>query len=446
MNFLNKFTDNWTKNFKNIVPPNAHLFIAVSGGIDSVVLTDLIAKLPLNFTILHCNFQLREEESRRDELFVQSLEKKYNQKVVVKSFNTKQFAEENKISIQLAARELRYNWFNEILQTNKKNEVQSFLLTAHHADDNIETVFMNICRGTGIKGLHGISLKLNNILRPLLFARRTEIIAYAKQEKIEWVEDSSNSSIKYARNFFRHQIIPLIKNIYTEADKNILENIERWKEVELIYNKHINDVKQKLLLKKGNEIHIPILKLKQQTALSTLLLEIITAFGFTAAQLTDVLQLLDANSSKYISSSTHRIIKNRKWLLIVPLQNTDATHYIIEEQDSSVNFSNKLLQLKVLDSNKINTEPSFACIDFNKLQFPLILRKWQQGDYFYPLGMLKKKKLTRFFIDLKLSATEKENIWVVETNKKIIWVVGYRIDERFKVQNTTKTMLQMTVQ
>ncbi|HMZ46343.1 MAG TPA: tRNA lysidine(34) synthetase TilS [Chitinophagaceae bacterium] len=445
INLLENFLINWNNHFKEIANSNAHFFIAVSGGVDSVVLTDLMSKTSFSFSILHCNFNLRNDESKRDEIFVQSLATKYNTTVLVEHFDTNSYALEHKLSIQVAARNLRYNWFKNIIEQNTTTNKKCFLLTAHQADDTIETVLMNIFRGTGLKGLHGISMQNNYILRPLLFARRSEIEQYAKQNNLDWVEDSSNKKVDYTRNNFRLNIIPLIKEHFLTVEENLLANIEKWKEAEVIYNLYINEQKQKLIEVKDNTIQIPILKLQQQKAVKTVLYEIIANYGFTANQLKDAIELLDAATGKYIVSATHRILKNRKWVIITPLKSNNIQHFIIEQDDKKIFFDSNSIEIKIIENSEIQSNSNIACLDLKKISFPLLLRKYKQGDYFYPLGMSKKKKISRFLIDAKLSLTQKEDIWVMESNKKIIWLVGLRIDDRFKVTTQTKSILQLQV-
>ncbi|MEP6684615.1 MAG: tRNA lysidine(34) synthetase TilS, partial [Parafilimonas sp.] len=411
------------------------LLLAVSGGIDSVVMTDLFYKSGFDFAIAHCNFQLREEESIRDELFVRSFEKKFNKEVFVKRFNTKQYAEENKISIQEAARDLRYTWFAEQIGQQSTVNSQPFLATAHNADDNIETIAMFFFRGTGINGLTGISSfdKERKIIRPVLFAKRKEIAQYAEENSLKWVEDSSNAVNKYTRNFFRRKIIPAVEEYFPNTKDNLLENIKRFAETEQLFAQAIDLHKKKLLEYKENEIHIPVLKLQKTKPLDTVLWEIIKTYNFHSKQIDEVKKLFTAENSSYIQSSTHRIIKNRNWLIIAPIENEESNYIVIEENNKQVEFKNGVLNFEKLSAvdYKLSTVNSIAQLDANKIEFPLLLRKWKQGDYFYPLGMKKKKKLSRFFIDEKLSALKKENIWVVEMNKKIIWVICYRIDDRF---------------
>ncbi|MFT3844484.1 MAG: tRNA lysidine(34) synthetase TilS [Lacibacter sp.] len=440
-----------TEQFKKCIAANKlfeqqdHLLLAVSGGVDSVVLVDLCFKAGYSFSIAHCNFQLRGEESYRDEVFVKELAKKYNAELHVKTFDTVALSKQYKTSIEETARNLRYAWFEELLKTNDYR--LSAILTAHHADDNIETMLMNFFRGTGMKGLRGMLPKNGNIVRPLLFVQRKDIEAYAQENNLAFVTDSTNASTEYTRNFFRHKIIPLLKEIYPEAEQNLLSNQQRFAEAELLYQQSIQQHKKKLLECKGNEIHIPVLKLKKTEPLKTIVFEIISEFGFTAAQTNDVVDLLDAENSKYVQSATHRIIKNRSWLIIAPLQNEESSFVLIEENDHQVSMASFQLQLSIANKPdaEIYTANTIALLDASTIAFPLLLRKWKTGDYFYPLGMKKKKKLARFFIDQKLSRTEKENVWVLESNKKIIWVVGHRIDDRAKVLPTTKSILTIRV-
>ncbi len=431
------------------------LLLAVSGGVDSVVLCDLCHQSNYDFLIAHCNFQLRGEESERDELFVRKLAEKYGKKVLVKKFDTTQYAEEHKLSIQEAARELRYGWFAEILHrkpsnVNDDNSTHhsshiTHLLTAHHKDDNIETLLMNFLRGTGIEGLHGILPKQKHIVRPLLFASREEILAYAKKNGLDWVEDSSNESSKYTRNYIRNELLPQLSNIYPQVRQNLAANMERFKEIEELYHQSVAIHKKKLVEQKGSEFHIPVLKLKKTSPLKTIVYEIVKEFGFSPDQLEDIIQLLEADTGKFVASSSHRIIKNRSWIIIAEKEPAEPGHILIEEPaDFPFSVSGFRFSVSSL-SDQLSSDSNMACLDAGLIHFPLILRRWKTGDYFYPLGMKKKKKLSRFFIDQKLSKTEKEKVWVLEMDKKIIWVAGYRIDDRFKVTPSSKKVLTITM-
>src|SRR5687767_11371468 len=435
---------------QNLFSSKDKLLLAVSGGIDSVVLCELSHQAGLDFGIAHCNFQLRGNDSDRDENFVKELAAKYNTPFYVARFDTKKEAKQRKLSTQETARELRYKWFEE----TRKTEGYNYILTAHHADDNVETVLMHFFRGTGIRGIGGIEPKNNYIIRPLLFARRVELEEILEENKLSFVSDFTNLREEYSRNYFRVKLIPLLEKIYPEVNENILDNIGRFREVELLYKQAIEQHKKKLLEPQGNEIHIPVLKLKKSEPLHTIVYEIIKDYGFTSQQVNEVINLLDSESGKYICSSTHRIIKNRKSIIIAPLQAEQADHIIIEEGEKNVQFSMFNVQFSTLPISNFNTgqKESFgkssnliALLDADEIHYPLMLRKWKQGDYFYPLGMKKKKKLARFFIDQKLSKTEKEKIWVIEMDRKIIWVLGQRIDDRFKITDKTKTVLQLAI-
>lgn len=447
MALLNEFIKNIEQ--QNLFQKKDHLLLAVSGGADSVTLCELCRQAGFYFEIAHCNFQLRGEESERDEKFVRNLSERYRVKIFVKRFETIKYADENKVSIQVAARELRYAWFDELL--DEPSPVVKYLLTAHHADDNIETLLINFFKGTGIKGLQGIPAKQGNIIRPLLFAKKEAIRLFLEENHLEYVEDSSNLSDKYTRNYFRHQLIPSIQKVFPQVEENLLSNIERFKEARLLYEQSVRLHTKKLLEYKGNEIHIPVLKLLKAQPLKTIVYEIIKDYNFTAHQTDDVVHLLNSESGKYISSSTHKIIRNRNWLIIVSLNTLEANHILINEDDvqsDGYQIAFELGKLKIkneeLVNEKISSSPFIATLDAKKITFPLLLRKWKQGDYFYPLGMSGKKKLSKFFVDQKMSMTEKEKVWVIESDKKIIWIVGKRIDNRFKITGNTKSILSLS--
>ena len=441
MNLLKQFKEYIQQN--NLFSPKDKLLLAVSGGVDSVVLCELCHQAGFDFGIAHCNFQLRGDDSDRDENFVRELAVKYNTPLYVVRFDTKKEAKQRKLSTQETARELRYKWFEE----TRKAEGYNYILTAHHADDNVETVLMNFFRGTGIRGIGGIEPKHNHIIRPLLFARRIELEKFLQENELSFVSDITNQSEDYSRNYFRIKLIPLLEKIYPEVNENILDNIGRFREVELLYKQAIEQHKKKLLVPQGNEIHIPVLKLKKSEPVHTIVYEIIKDYGFTSQQVNEVIALLDSESSKYICSSTHRIIKNRKWMIIAPLQTEQTDHIIIEEGIRNLEFGIGHLSIESFPNSQfpIPDSPFIALLDADEIHYPLMLRKWKQGDYFYPLGMKKKKKLARFFIDQKLSKTEKEKIWVIEMDKKILWVLGQRIDDRFKMTDKTKSVLQLAI-
>jgi tRNA(Ile)-lysidine synthase len=417
---------------------------AVSGGIDSVVLCELCRQARLQFSIAHCNFQLRGEESERDENFVRSLADKYGVVVFVKRFDTKAYADEKKISIQEAARALRYDWFVQL----KKEKGFSFTLLAHHADDNIETLLMNFFRGTGLQGLTAMpeeNLDERFFLRPMLEVRREEIIDFVRENNLQWVEDSSNTSSKYTRNFFRNELLPAIKKVYPQVEENLLGNIDRFRKTNALYRLSIDELKKKVCEPHASEIRIPILKLMKYQHTS-LIYEIIKNYGFGEKQVEEVIKLADADSGKFIENEQYQVIKHRNWFIIAPKTSTADTIAIDEGMDQ-VCFNDGKLQLKTVPKEKFHLQKkeTIAQLDAKHIEYPLLLRKWRQGDYFYPLGMPKKKKLARFFIDQKLPKNQKENIWVIESNKKIIWIVGIRIDDRFKITDSTKEILTISV-
>lgn len=426
-----------------------HLLLAVSGGIDSVALCELCKQSKFNFIIAHCNFQLRGEESERDEIFVNELARKYNVPILIKKFDTYLYALENKLSIQVAARQLRYSWFNEILESKQEAETTQvrakYLLTAHHLDDNIETMLMNLFKGTGITGLRGMLPKQNRILRPLLFARKKDIIEFARNNNLNYVEDSSNESDKYTRNYFRNHLLPDISKVFPAVEENLAKSLQHFRETEQLFRQAIEQHKKKLIELKGNEVHIPVLKLKKSMPLETITYEIIKGYGFTSHQATEVISLFNAGTGKYIQSPSHRIIKNRDWLIISPNNTNDSQTIIIDNLEKNITFEKGKMEFKELPVKdyRMSTSSDIAHLDAAAIIFPLILRKRRQSDYFYPLGMQKKKKLNRFLSDLKLSPTEKENIWLLEMNKKIIWIIEKRIDDRFKVTGKTKKVLQI---
>jgi tRNA(Ile)-lysidine synthase len=346
--------------------------------------------------------------------------------------------------VQVAARELRYAWFEEV--------ASGAILTAHHLDDNVETLLMKFFKGTGIAGLHGILPKQGKLVRPLLFAKKEELLPFALLHQLRWVEDSSNAQDKYARNYLRHQVIPSLQQLYPEMVSNLADNISRFREAEILYLQAVEQHKKKLLEYKGEEVHIPVLKLRKAIPLHTIVYEITKTYGFSPAQVPDIVRLVDSESGRYVASASHRIIRNRNWLILAPVAAEAAKHILVEEKDVSIPFAMGRLQFThepthhsplTTHHSPLPTDNAIACIDPKQLHFPLLLRPWKAGDYFYPLGMQKKKKLARFLTDLKLSKTAKEQVWVLESEKKIIWVVGMRIDDRFKVTDATKEILKI---
>jgi tRNA(Ile)-lysidine synthase len=434
--FINNTRDN------HLFASPGQLLLTVSGGVDSVVLCELCHRAGLVFQIAHVNFGLRGAESEDDEQFVRQLAAKYKVPVHVEKIDAKSYAAERKLSIQVAARESRYAWFEKLL-----NDELRYIVTAHHADDNIETVVMNFFRGTGIAGLRGMLPVTGHVVRPLLPFTRNEILEFAKENDLPWREDSSNLSDKYSRNKFRHTIIPLLKEIYPEVEQNLLANARRFTDIENLYHQAVELHKKKLVEHKGNEVHIPVLKLLKSSPSNTIVYEIIKDYGFTPHQSEEVMRLLSGGQGKLVQSATHRIIRNRNWLIISPNAGVESGHLLIEENEEQIEFESGTIEIKQVARDKVNisNSPAMAFLDASEIEYPLLLRKWKAGDYFYPFGLRKKKKISRFLIDQKISPTEKENVWVIESGKRVCWVVGRRIDDRFKIEDSTKTVLVLKV-
>ena len=368
--------------------------VAVSGGMDSVVLAHLCFQLQIPMAIAHCNFNLRGEESLRDRQFVEAVAARFSVPFYVKDFDTNTYMRDTGKSVQVAARELRYRWFAELAQA----EGCRFIATAHHATDNAETVLMHLFRGSGIKGLRGMLPIQGNIIRPLLYATKDIMQEYATACQLTWVEDSSNESDKYTRNQIRHHVLPAINAAIPQSEKGFEKTIALLTDTEIIYNEAIAGYKKKLAETVGHEIHIPVLKLAKLPAAKTILYEIISGYGFLPAQLDDAFHLLEAESGKYVASTSHRLIRNRAWLIITPQKTTEAAHILIENGHQQIPFQNGTLELQTLTTENVQLtdDANTALLDVAGIRFPLLLRPWKPGDYFYPLGMRKKKNSAAF--------------------------------------------------
>ncbi len=419
------------------------ILLALSGGIDSVFMAYLFKKHQFNFSIAHCNFKLRGEESDHDEEFVKKLASSFQVKLYVNHFDTETYANEQSISIQMAARDLRYNWFEEI----RKKEGYNYIAVAHNQNDVIETFFINLIRGTGIKGLTGIKSKNNYIIRPIIFAQRTEIEQYCLENNIKFREDSSNMSTKYFRNKIRHNVMPLLEELNPKINHTIIENIERLTDVEIIYNQAIQEFKNDCITIDGETVCIEIEKIaKNSLVRRTYLFEILQEYGFSNKIINDVIQSLDNISGKTFYSATHRILKDRNTLLISPLSIAEEHTYYIDE--GTKYFYNPInLTLEIIEKKgdfKIDKNNKIGYFDLDQLSFPLIVRKWKKGDFFQPFGMQGLKKLSDYFIDQKLSIIDKENVWILASGEKIVWIIGLRTDDRFKIIESTKTILKIS--
>lgn len=423
------------------------LLVAISGGIDSVVLTHLLYELNYNIALAHCNFMLRGKQSDKDELFIKEFGKKLQIKTFTTSFNTSNYAKKKKLSIQMAARELRYTYFEELCNSYKFD----YIITAHQQDDVLETFFINLTRGTGLNGLTGIPEINKNIVRPMLIFSRNDILVYATKNKLLWREDESNSSLKYSRNKIRHKIIPVLKELNPSLLTSFQETLTHLKGSEEIITQHINTLTKEVAEKKGEEIHFCIAKIQKLVNPKAYLFQLLKPYGFT--QWKDVTSLLTAQTGKKIKSETHILLKNREHLIMSKITLKSTKEYFILKDTKKIKEPIKLkfslkhytTSNKKKDSNPFeeiifedNTSKS-VILDLDKLQFPLTLRKWKEGDSFYPLGLKGSKKISKFFKDEKLSVLEKENVWLLCSNHKIVWVVGMRLDDRFKITAKTKS-------
>jgi len=412
------------------------LLVACSGGVDSVVLTHLLKESDFDIGLAHCNFFLRGNESDEDENFVGELAKKYDIPFLSETFDTKKHAETNKLSTQMAARELRYEWFDILM----KDFNYDYVLTAHHADDDLETFLINLSRGTGLRGLTGIREVNDKVVRPLLSFSREDILQYAKMNELYWREDSSNAKTDYLRNKLRHHVIPQ----YKETIKNALQNFRKTQQylkgsraliddyIELIYNQVMKEV--------GDGYEIDILKISELPSNQALLFELLYPYGFSAWD--DISELLSAQTGKQVFSSTHRLVKDRDVLLLYEIS-TDSS---IEELNISEGTSEIRVPIELhfeLAERFEITNANTVFVDKDDLSYPLLLRRWNDGDVFRPFGMEGKKKLSKFFKDEKLSLVAKEKVWVLCSNQTIVWVVGMRLDERFKVSKETKNIIRI---
>jgi len=412
------------------------LLVACSGGVDSVVLAHLCVKAGFQAALAHCNFNLRGSESDGDEVFVKDLAKELGIACFVKRFNTEQYAKSERISIQMAARELRYQWFDEILDAKGYD----YLLTAHHADDNLETFLINLSRGTGIDGLSGIPIINGKVVRPLLNFSQDGIMAYAHNEDLHWREDSSNAEHKYLRNKIRHEIVPKLKELHPTFLQNFLNTQNNLEQTKDLATNHLNEIKSQLFLQRNGDIQICITELEKLKPMDAYLYGLFKDYGFT--EWSDVRGLLGAMSGKEVFSKTHRLLKDRDCVLLSKIKNRVHEEYTVYLSDTVLGFPIRLTVESVLAVEK--TDKNSIYLDKEKLNFPLVLRNWEKGDYFYPFGMKGKKKLSKFFKDEKVDVLSKEKQWLLCSNDDIVWVVGKRADERFKVDASTKHILKIT--
>ena len=435
---LQKFQNHLLHNFDFL--KNKKLLLATSGGIDSMVMLHLFQQLEYEIAIAHCNFQLRGVESFEDQNFIQDYAAANDVFVFITQFDTKAFAEDYKLSTQVAARELRYNWFYELLDT----EQYDYILTAHHADDNLETFLINLSRGTGLEGLTGIPKQNENVVRPLLAFTQQELEEYAKFNEIKWREDSSNASDKYLRNKIRHHLVPILRELnpnflssFTTTQKYLQEASEMVEDAAIM-------IYQQVASQDGENISYDLKKLMKLPNYNSYLYQWLKEFGFTAWD--DIYDLVQSQSGKFVVSPEYRLLKDRDSLILSPIDfATEKLEHYIDKGQKEVNIP---LKISFSEQDEMGiTSNKTIFVDLEKLHYPLVLRLWNEGDLFKPFGMNgKSKKLSKFFKDEKLSLLEKENTWLLCSNNAIVWVVGLRQDERFKIENSTKNILKIQLE
>ncbi|MBQ4821111.1 tRNA lysidine(34) synthetase TilS [Aquimarina sp. MMG016] len=416
------------------------VLVACSGGLDSVVLARLCKELGLEFGIAHCNFKLRGEESDGDEAFVKNLAGQWSVPYYIEHYNTEEYADKNNISIQVAARNIRYSWFIVLSDQYEYD----YVLTAHHADDNLETFLINLSRGTGIDGLTGIPEVNDIFIRPLLPFSRDRILEYANQNNVKWREDSSNKTTKYLRNNFRHTVVPELKSVNPQFLKNFQTTLEYLKESKSFIKSQVAILKNELFeFSESDTVKISIHKLQKFGNPKAYVYFLLKDYGFTAWE--DIVQILSAQPGKQIFSVTHRLVKDREFLLLNPIENkvTDRS-YKIPEEENMIMIPSGTLKFRLVDEIG-NIDLKTIYVDKEKLKYPLVVRKWKEGDYFYPLGMKGKKKLSKYFKDEKLSLLAKERVLLLCSGDEIVWIINYRADNRFKITPQTKQILKIKI-
>ena len=432
-------------NAQSLFEPSDKVLLAVSGGKDSVVLFDLFYEAKFNFSVAHCNFQLRGEDSDGDALFVQQLCEPKGVPFYSVAFNTKAFAKTHKISIEMAARQLRYEWFEQVRQQSG----HQYIATAHHLNDTIETILLNLTKGTGIAGLRGIKSKKENIIRPLLFASRADIEQYVLNKNLDWREDISNASNDYQRNLLRNDVVPLLKQINPNLEQTFARNIERLQALEGIFQTSLDAFKKAAVNKQGSSILLDINAIHIQQSSAYLLEELLKEYGFNYFQSKEIYQALDKSSGKTFHSDTHTLIKDRRHLIINPKQTEYFEEVLIEKEASIIKYHGRQLRISKASAEEWQTyltsykNPDVLWVDADKLTFPLSMRPWQEGDRFTPLGMKGQKKVSDFLVDKKVPLPQKKTVLVLISGGQIVWLVGHRPDNRFKITPNTQSFLKI---
>jgi len=431
---VKKFIDFAKQN--NLFTNGSKILAAVSGGMDSVVMAHLLKASGLNFSIAHCNFQLRGDEATRDQEFCNQLAQQFRVKFHTINFDTSAYAAQHKQSIQMAARELRYQWFEQLRQQHGYDVIA----LAHHQNDTIETILLNLTRGTGIAGLHGILPRNGNLVRPLLFLGRDEVHEIIKQNKFDFVEDSSNAATKYARNKLRHEVIPKLKELNPSLEKTFENSLQHFRGMEMLLELRLIELKKELFIFEGDEVYIPLTALKELEPKRLLLFNLLQEYGFNETSVNDLIASLHKHPGRVFESNNFMIVLDRDKLILTKKNTHWQNSVQINENDHEVLYRNYQVNLLHDDSPLIiKDNPLAATIDTELLIYPLTIRAWQQSDFFYPLGMKTRKKLSDFFIQQKIPLHEKNNIpLLVNGNGDIMWIAGHRISERYKVNDNTK--------
>lgn len=407
------------------------LLLTVSGGIDSMVMLDLCLRSNLSFSVAHVNFQLRGEESDGDEQFVKNVCQKNRIPFFSKKMETQTYADQHGVSIQMAARTLRYEWFTALAEEHHFD----YILTAHHANDSLETVLLNIVRGTGLEGLDGIAAKNGKIIRPLLFASRETIEQYAKENTIAWREDRSNASDDYQRNFLRHKVIPLLKELNPSLENSFRESATKIAGGVGLLQFGIEQWRQENETRNGDQIRWKKTGIIRFENPGSVLWSLAKNYGFNFDQCEQAVRSIDEIGNQFLSH-TYELVVDRNELILSPLQ-PDSGDVIIEETHTHSTRGNQSLTIQVVNHSGFSQDPMIAELDRDLITFPMVWRRWKAGDSFHPLGMSHSKKISDFLIDEKISLADKKNVSVLEADGKIIWVVGHRIDDRFKISNQT---------
>jgi tRNA(Ile)-lysidine synthase len=431
---VKNFTDFIEQN--NLFGHNSKILAAVSGGMDSVLMAHLLKAAGFNFGIAHCNFQLRGNEALADQQFANHLASQLAAPFHTINFDTKKYAAERKISIQMAARELRYQWFGQI----SRQAGYDVIALAHHQNDAIETILLNLTRGTGIAGLHGILPKNGSIVRPLLFLKRDEIQDIVSKNGLEYVEDSSNSSVKYARNKIRLEVIPKLKELNPALESTFEHNLKHFRNLEILLEQKLAGLKKDLFIIHQDEIHLPVEEIKKLNPQNLLLFGLLQEYGFNESTIDDIISALDKHPGRVFESAGFMLVLDREKLILTKRQAKTSEAELINEGQHEIHYDNYRLSILHDDSPLIiRDNPMAVSIDTSLLIYPLMLRHWQQSDYFYPLGMKTRQKISDFFIHQKVPLHEKAQVpLLLNGNGDIIWIGGYRPDERYKVNRKTK--------